>query len=247
MKKFFEKRELLFAIIVIVLYVVGFSVCDSVSQSIGIPKLVTAIFSVLLTAALLLFAFKNGLAEYFGLCRFGKSAKKYLFFLPLFVVGSVNLWNGVALNTAPAETAAAVVTMLCVGFLEEFIFRGLLFNAIAKTNTTQAMVIVSVSFGLGHIVNLLNGAPVFDTLLQLVYAMAIGFMLTALVYRGNSLIPCIILHAVVDVTSIFNVDGGDTYDLVVPIIITLVSVSYGAWIMLACREKTVSQSGAVTD
>ena len=77
--------------------------------------------------------------------------------------------------------------------------------------------------------------------------MAIGFMLTALVYRGNSLIPCIILHAVVDVTSIFNVDGGDTYGLVVSIIITLVSVSYGAWIMLACREKTVSQSGAVTD
>lgn len=238
MKKLFEKHELTFAIIVIVLYVFGFSVCDSVSVKIGVPKLLTAVFAIILTAALFMFSHKNALDEYFGLCRFEKSAKKYLFFLPFLIVGSVNLWNGITPELPLPETVYAVVVMLCVGFLEEFIFRGLLFRAIAKTSTVQALVIVSVSFGLGHIVNLINGAPVFDTLLQLCYAMAVGFMLTAFVYRGKSLVPCIILHAVIDVTSIFGVDGGDMYNLIISVIITAVSVGYGVWIMLGCREKT---------
>ena len=43
--------------------------------------------------------------------------------------------------------------MLCVGFMEEVIFRGLLFKAIAKDNAKMAIVISSVTFGLGHVLN----------------------------------------------------------------------------------------------
>lgn len=40
--------------------------------------------------------------------------------------------------------------MLCVGFLEEMIFRGLLFEAIAKENVKKAIIISSVTFGIRH-------------------------------------------------------------------------------------------------
>ena len=42
------------------------------------------------------------------------------------------LWYGVAMNVSLLETVLYILTMFCVGFLEEMIFRGFLFNAMAK-------------------------------------------------------------------------------------------------------------------
>ena len=51
-----------------------------------------------------------------------------------------------------------IILMLCVGFIEEVIFRGFLFKAIAKDNVKTAIIISSVTFGVGHLVNLVNGS-----------------------------------------------------------------------------------------
>ena len=56
------------------------------------------------------------------------------------------------------DTVCYILSMLCVGFLEEVIFRGFLFRALAKENVNKAIIITSVTFGLGHILNLFNGS-----------------------------------------------------------------------------------------
>lgn len=94
----------------------------------------------------------------YGLCRPRIPARRFFYDVPLAILASGNLWNGVAVNYSPAGTACRVVCMLGVGFLEEVIFRGLLFTAIAKDNIKSAAVISSVTFGIGHIVNLINGS-----------------------------------------------------------------------------------------
>ena len=48
--------------------------------------------------------------------------------------------------------------MLCVGFAEEVIFRGFLFRAMEKDNVKTAIIGSSVTFGLGHVLNLVNGS-----------------------------------------------------------------------------------------
>lgn len=58
------------------------------------------------------------------------SAKKYLHFIPLVIIASINLFWGVQLNLTVIESVLYVVSMLCVGFLEEVIFRGFLFTII---------------------------------------------------------------------------------------------------------------------
>ena len=58
------------------------------------------------------------------------SAKKYLHFIPLVIIASINLFCGVQLNLTVIESVLYVVSMLCVGFLEEVIFRGFLFTII---------------------------------------------------------------------------------------------------------------------
>lgn len=69
--------------------------------------------------------------------------------------------------------------MLCVGFSEEAIFRGLPFTAIAKDNIKSAVIISSVTFGIGHIINLFNGSgmDLVNNLCRIVFAVAYTLIL----------------------------------------------------------------------
>ncbi len=58
----------------------------------------------------------------------------------------------------PVDTFIYILSMLLAGFLEEVLFRGLLFTALRPRGLKRAALISSLTFGLGHIVNLLNGA-----------------------------------------------------------------------------------------
>ena len=98
--------------------------------------------------------------------------------------------------------------MLCVGFLEEVIFRGLLFASIAKDNVKSAIIISSVTFGIGHIINLFNsGMGLVSNLCQIGFAVAVGFMLVTIFYRGGSMLPCIIVHSAINTLGTFANDA----------------------------------------
>ncbi len=203
MKKIYDKNELHFALIWIGLYVVLMSVGDSISGIIGAAKIATAPICLVLALIIYFWLSKNKLKEKYGLCPFRASAGQYFYFVPLVLLATTNLWSGFQLNLTFYETVLYVMSMLCVGFLEEVIFRGFLFKAICKTNVKQAVVISSITFGVGHIVNLLNGRDIPETLLQVCYAVAIGFLFTIIFYKGKSLWPCIITHGVINSLSVF--------------------------------------------
>ena len=130
-------------------------------------------------------------------------------------LASGNLWNGIALNYSLPETICRIVCMLCVGFLEEVIFRGLLFAAIAKDNVKSAIVISSVTFGIGHIINLFNGSgmELVNNLCQIVFAIAVGFLLVTIFYRSGSLLPCILVHSAINTLGTFASDAGLTMEM----------------------------------
>lgn len=102
--------------------------------------------------------------------------------------------------------------MLCVGFLEEVIFRGLLFTAIARNNIKSAVIISSVTFGIGHIINLFNGSgmELVSNLCQIVFAIAVGFLLVTIFSRGGSLLPCILVHSAINTLGTFANDAALT-------------------------------------
>lgn len=204
MLKLYKKSELGFALLWIALYVVLLSVADSISMQLGTQKLVSAPMCIILTAVLYIGIKKSGLSKKYGLCRFEGEAKRYLYFIPLLLLASTNLWWGVKMNLSAQESVLYVISMLCVGFLEEVIFRGLLFEAMRKDDPKSAFWVSGVSFGLGHIINLLSGAELVPTLLQILYATAVGFLFTLIFYRGRSLWPCIITHSAVNSLSAFS-------------------------------------------
>lgn len=231
LKKLYDKDEVWFAVGWILVYVLAFANGDAISESIGIPKLVTVPVGVLLSLVLYRFIRSNGLMAHFGLCPIRGSWKSYLWFLPLAVISSVNFWNGLTLNAPLTEIVLYILSMCCVGFLEEGIFRGLLFRGMAKTNLKSAVIVSSLTFGVGHIVNLLLGAPLLGTLLQLVYASAIGFCYTALFLVSGSILPCIVSHIFVNSTSIFAVTPSAGMDIGIAILQTILSTGYGLWLL----------------
>lgn len=233
MKRLYEKNELTFALVWIGIYVVLFSLADALSAKIGIEKLVTSVVGLAMMLGLYIWVLKNGLWEHYGFCGFKGSAKDYLYFLPLVLLVSVNLWWGVQIRFTLLETALYVFSMLCVGFLEELIFRGFLFKALCKDNLKQAIIISSVTFGIGHIVNLLNGAEFLPTLMQVCYAIAIGFTFTYLFYVSGSLWPCIVAHGVVNSLSVFSGDAAEQMALrwISAAALCVIAVGYGIYLV----------------
>ena len=185
----------------------------------------------LILGVLAVFLLKNGLTEQYGLCRSELSAQQHLCYLPLLLMVSVNLWGGVKLNLSLPETVLSMLTMMLVGFLEELIFRGFLFTALRKDSLKVAVIVSSVTFGVGHIVNLLNGAPLGETLLQIVYATAAGFLFTVIFLRGGSLWPCILTHSAVNSLSVIAGPQSTGLQIASAVCLTVVSVLYGIWIL----------------
>lgn len=236
METLYRKDEVLFAVCWIVIYVVGFGNADALSVSMGLPKALTAVLGLVLSVALYGFIRRKGLTDYYGLCRFAGDMRTFLYFLPLIFLTGMNLYNGMTLNMAPMTAVLYVISMCWVGFLEEVIFRGLLFKGMCRSGVVAAMVVSSLSFGAGHIVNVFLGAPVFETLLQLVYASAIGFCYTAIFYVGGSLLPCILSHAVFNSLSAFAVEPSDAQHILFTLIHTVVGVGYGVWLLRSGRR-----------
>ncbi len=230
MTKIYEKSKLTFALLWIAGYVVAASFADSISETLGTAKIVTVPVLAILTAALYLWIARNGLKEEFGLCKFQGKASDFLWFAPLLLLLTVNLWHGVRVNDPPVETALYIVSMLFVGFLEEVIFRGLLFKAMCPGGIKSAFTVSSLTFGMGHIVNLLNGAELLPTLLQICYAAAIGLLFTLIFHQGKSLWPCILTHGIFNALSAFGAEPDTASRILAALALCLIPVGYSLWL-----------------
>ncbi|MGN0609277.1 MAG: CPBP family intramembrane glutamic endopeptidase [Oscillospiraceae bacterium] len=200
MKKFYEKSEIWFAAAWIIIYVVAMG---NLRNNFGDESLYSMLGVLIIAVILTVFIVKNKLTEKYGLVRCSEG-KKYLYYIPFILLCTVNLWFGVALHYDLQHQIIAVVTMALVGYVEEIIFRGLLYKAIEKDSVKQAIIISAVTFGAGHIVNLLTGHGSVDTVLQMAYAIAVGFAFVMCFYKSGSLLPCIVTHSVIDITSKFS-------------------------------------------
>ena len=249
MNKIYKKNEVTFAIVMIIIYVIGTSIAEAITETIGMVKLVPAIFHVLLTVVMIGWIKRNGLKDKYGLVIPGYNLKYVWFYIPLLIVACSGLVAGIEIRYSLLETVFYVISMWCVGFLEEIIFRGFLFVGMAKSNLRSAIIVSSITFGIGHIVNLLNGQPLFETIIQIFFAITVGFTLVILFYKGRSLIPCIIFHGLnnslsaiektnTEAAEIFSMSEAQ-FEIVFVFIVIFILAIYGIFIMkkLNCSER----------
>ena len=209
MTKLYQKSEITFAILWIVAYVVLSSIADRLSEAVGVVKSVTAVLHIVMSLILFFWIRNNHLSRKYGFCRSEVPAKRFLYYLPLILIASIAFWGGIKMQYGFPGAALYIISMCCVGFLEEVIFRGLLFRAMEKENLRSAIIVSSLTFGIGHIVNLFNGSgrDLASTLIQIVFAILIGFILVLIFYHGKSLVPCILFHSANNALKVFAVEG----------------------------------------
>ena len=241
MKKLYEKSEIWFSAAWIIAYVILASAGDNISAITGIPKIVTLPILTALSAVLFFFVKRNGLTEKYGLCKPHVFSAKMLFYFPLVILLTANLWYGVVLNKSPLEVLLYILSMFWVGFLEEMIFRGFLFKAMAENGVKSAIIVSSITFGFGHIVNLINGsgAELLPNILQITYAMATGFAFVMIYYKTKSLLPCIITHSVFNGLSAFSNEAVMTTQrqIISGLLITIIAGGYALYIAVFVKEK----------
>jgi len=225
MKKIFDKNETLFCILLILVYILINSYCI---QNFGITDYRSTIINSVLSIVLIILIIILKRTKYYGLRRVS-NLKDYLYFIPLIFIVSVNLWNGINITISTSEILFYILTMINIGFIEEIIFRGFLFNMMAKDNVRVAMIVSSITFGIGHIINLLNGAELVPTLLQVCYSISIGYLFVVIFYKSKSLIPCIVTHVLVNSLSVFNVENEKSL-YVTSIFLIIVPLIYAIYI-----------------
>ncbi len=241
LKKLYDKSKIWFAVLFIILYCVLFSLGDYFSTLVGTQKLFTFDVGLIITLILLSFLKKYGLFEEYGLCKPKSSIKSMIFYLPILVMLSVNLWGGVTLNYSVTESVLCVLSMFLVGFLEEIIFRGLLFNAMKTSSIKWAVIVSSVTFGIGHIINLFNGsnADLIPNLLQVVYATTAGFMFVTIYLKSKSLIVCIVSHGLFNALSVFSTSVLQDFNMqiITAVVLTIVTGAYAVYLALSIKKE----------
>jgi len=233
MTKLYRKSEITFAILWIVAYVVLSSLADQLSAGVGVTKSVTAALHIVMSLVLFFWIRKNDLSVKYGFCKSKYPARRFLFFVPLAIIASASLWNGIGLRYGFPGTLLYVISMCCVGFLEEVIFRGLLFRAIEKDSVKAAIIVSALTFGLGHIVNLFNGSgrDLTSSIVQIVFALLVGFVLVLIFYYGESLIPCIVFHSVNNALGAFEVEGDMDPKMQIVLNVALIVVVLGGYLL----------------
>ena len=211
--------------LLILVYIVANSICV---QNFGYTSCVSFIVNTILSVCLIGIVLLLKKSAYYGFTKV-QNPKKYLYFIPLGVIASVNLWSGFNINHSASEILFHILTMINIGLIEELIFRGFLFRMMEKSNLKSAILVSAVTFGMGHMINLLNGAELIPTLMQIGYATAIGYLFVIIFHKSKSLVPCIITHCLVNSLSVFNVEN--TFSLyIAPVFLMIIPLAYGIYI-----------------
>lgn len=237
MKKLFEKHETIACIGLIIIYVAVSSVGLNLW---GTADYRTAMINTILSVLVLILVINLQRVSFYGL-RKPEHAGKCLYFIPLALFIALQFRGGISIENTPAEILCHVITMLNVGFLEEIIFRGFLFRMMEKSNKKSAIIVSALTFGMGHIVNLLNGEALIPTLMQVLYATAIGYLLVIIFCKTKSLVPCIIMHGVFNASSI--VGGANDWSIyLVTAIYVIIGFGYALFIQMTVKENRIASA-----
>ena len=199
MKKLYENKPVLFAVLFIVLYC---AVTIPIRGEYGDGSIQSVLGLSAVAAVIAIVSSMIPLWGRLGVASKVQNVRPCLYFIPMIILATGNIWDGIELHYSGASLWYAMISMALVGFVEEMLFRGFLFRTLLKKDGPKVAIIVSaVTFGIGHIVNLLAGMATVENLMMIVFAVAWGFIFTMVYYKSGNLLLCILVHSVIDVLS----------------------------------------------
>jgi len=242
MRKLQDTKPILHALIWVAIYIFAVNIGDNLGEVVQFPEL-TSIVLVVLSIVLIVYLRVGGRLAFYGIRSVQPDTLPLtLFYIPLFAIAFVQYAKGFESGLDLRAVAFAVLLVTAVGFIEELLFRGFLLQALrARRNLTYAIIISGVTFGIGHIVNLLRGWSLTDQAIQIVAAVLIGIALAYCAVLTGSILPGVVFHA------LFNLSGTLTnhsvlWDSVTVGVIAIVMIVY----ILFLRNRLANTGPAVS-
>ncbi len=221
MNRSLETKPITHALVWIALYIIIVNIGDALK---GMPNLST---SLLLTVfSIVLFTYSRTRMPAGFKCLHAADAAKVLYYLPLAALVVIVWIGGIDPALGIKEILIAVLLMINVGYIEEMLFRGYLLAAIEKSKGKRRAVTISgITFGFGHIINILRGYETAELVAQIAGAIAIGLVLALLVVLTRSLMFGILFHILFNIGGTITVEAS-SYETVVLLAIIGISVLY---------------------
>ncbi len=237
MRKLHEKRPIWHAVAWIGIYVVAVNIGDGLSDMIGEPNSGTTALLAVLSIWLILYLRRDGWLEYYGVRPVHRADFNTTWlYIPLVLIAVMQYAKGLRDDVDLTAVLLILALMVCVGFLEELIFRGMLFRGIQRTsNLTRAVVISGVTFGIGHIVNLARGMTGLEQVMQIGFGVVMGIVLALLFAVTGTIVPLIVFH------TLFNISGTLTAsnpgsELLMLAATTVLCAGYAAYLVSVLRR-----------
>jgi membrane protease YdiL (CAAX protease family) len=163
-----------------------------------------------------------------GLTRLGRRAAVAAFAYPV-LTGAVFLLLGVNIERSQIVPIVLVGAPL-IAINEEIFFRGIVLEGLRPQGWRNAIIGSAFLFGFAHSVNLIAGAHVAFTVMQIAATTAGGVTLAALRIRSGSLWPLIALHVVLDVMALTTLTAaGVDHPMLIPILMAWLVLNLTLW------------------
>jgi uncharacterized protein len=134
-----------------------------------------------------------------------------------------------------------VFSALMIGITEETLFRGVILHALLPKGVLRAALVSTALFTAAHLINLIYGADLTYIGIQMAIAAFIGFWFAALKLKTGTILPLVLMHALIDtVSSLTNLTEWTPMVLGIVILIGLELVGsavYGAWLLRSRRDS----------
>ena len=225
-----ERRPILFSFLIVLLLVAMQAVGVVVATRMGLPPTSLRVFTECALALALIVIISS--LRWWGAIGFRRpeSVASLVLYVPAIALLVGNLTFGIGQRSFSAIAVAAVVAATS-GFVEEVVFRGLMLRAFLPKGAWTAVITTSAVFGLTHALNVFAGYAPLYALLQVAYALAIGFCFGAMVVKGRLLWPLIIAHGLGNFAAFMNDGQVGTHLYVVTIVYVVLFTGYGLYLM----------------
>lgn len=161
----------------------------------------------------------------------------WIFPILLVVIIALNFASGDIGSVDAGFIAIALIATAFVGYSEELLTRGLLIRGARGSGYSEigVFLISSVTFGLIHGLNIINGQAIGITVMQIITTAFFGGYLYVTLRKGGYLIPLMVLHALFDFSLLTQGRVVNTTTMIIAAFI-----NYGMMILLLLAIRTFS-------
>lgn len=231
-------KKIVFKIIGIELLLIFFYVANGAFVSILQPSSPFLQFALLIPLAIGLFLYIAIKKKWRHTFFVPINKENIVVYSPLLIVLAIILIGTKGLNFESIGDLFLMFLMqlFIVAFIEETVFRGILLRMLLPKGTFTAVWISSILFGVTHALQLIGGQSIEDTIIQIVYALLVGLVLSLLIMDGQSILLTILFHGF---NNFFNFMGNVESSMMTAYIILVVLFVYMLFLWKRVKNKAI--------